>query len=341
MKLKKAIQDFIEHSKTKGRKTPATLKTYRLQLLQFYRFADNIKPEEITLDLIDAYQKKMAKEGATASTQSHHLTVIKVFLKYLKIRRNLNVLDFQKIELPKVTKKIGEILTDKEIDRLLKATVPNTEMRSRQRAILEILVCSGIRVGELCSLLASDVDFKAKRFKVRGKGGKERICFLTNEAVHYLKKYLRLRKHNSDYLISTYARRHDTLGKPTDPRSIQRAVKLCAERAGLHQKRVYPHMLRRSFGARMLRNQVDLRYIKDFLGHSNIQTTTLYTKVGEPELEKQFKRANTNAIRSVPDGEKKNEFVVMSTDNFYKLTGMIAKNRSILMAICRKFEIKL
>jgi integrase/recombinase XerD len=323
--MKNLINEFIEHEKTKGRKAQSTIRNYQMYLGRFSDFTGNIKPEEISLDLIDKFQKEIAK-NASISTQSYYLIAIRVFLKWLRVRKDIQALDPEKIELPKINRKIQDALTDKEVDQLLKAVVPQRRTQIEDRAMLELMVGSGIRVGELVKLRVQDIDFENKTFIVNGKGNKDRLCFLTNSACHFLQKHLGVRKSNSPLLFEI------------TPRSVQRMVQRTAQEAGI-KKRVTPHTLRRTFGAIMLNHGADVRHVQDFLGHSNIQTTQFYTQISKPDLKKVFRLANTKMVKNTPSGVK-NEFVVMSKDNFYKLTGMIGHNQKLLSRICEKLKIK-
>jgi len=343
MKLKKAINQFIEHSKNKGRKSPSTIKNYQRYLLRFLAFTGDIKPLEITLDHIDNFQKHLIKSGASLTTQKFYLIGIRVLLKYLRVRKDILCLDFQKIELPVTPRKILPALTDKEIKKLLQASITPPAGNSRyswqslrDRTILEILLGSGLRVSELVKLRTGDLDFENKQMIVQGKGNKNRVGFLTNDAIRHLRRWLKVRPTNSEYLFTT---RGKDKFEPLTTRSVQRLVRELGKRAEIRMA-VTPHVLRRSYGARMSRRGANLRTIQELLGHSQVTTTQLYTAITQPELQKEFKRANTNIIKNVPDGEKRNEFVVMSTDNFYKLTGMIASNRKLLLRICKELKIK-
>ena len=329
--MKKLIKEFINHEKTKGQKAKSTIENYQRYLTKFSDYTGDIKPMKVNLDLIDGFQKSLIKNKAGISTQHYYLIAIRVFLKWLRLRKDLDCLDPEKIELPKIHRKIQDSLTEKESKALLQSAIPQGKQGIRDRAVLELLIGSGIRVGEIVKLKVNDLDFENKRFIVNGKGDKDRTCYLTDGACHFLKKHLETRKYQSPYVFNTRGN-----GEALNSRSVQRLVKKQAQVAGI-KKTTTPHTLRRTFGCSMLRRGVDLRYIKEFLGHENIGTTTLYTKVENPELAQKFKIANKRIVKNV-DGGARQEFVVMSQDNFYKLTGMISQNRQLLLEINRKLN---
>jgi len=330
--MKKLIKEFINHEKTKGQKAKSTIENYQRYLTKFSDYAGDIEPTEVNLDLIDGFQKSLIKNKAGISTQHYYLIAIRVFLKWLRVRKNLDCLDPEKIELPKIHRKIKNALTDKEADSLLKSAIPQNREGVRDRLILELLIFSGPRVSELTNLKISDLNLENKTALVTGKGDKTRQIYLTEPTIHFIKKHLEVRNCESDYLFNTRGGEEKLTA-----RSIQRLIKRSAEKA-LIKRKVTPHDCRHFFASQMLNKGLNIRQVQTMLGHSSIQTTEIYTHVTDPELKKAFKMAHSS-FNNKPDGTPyKNEFVVMSKENFYKLTGMISQNRQLLLEINRKLN---
>jgi site-specific recombinase XerD len=226
-------------------------------------------------------------------TQNYHLIALRSFLKYLA-KRDVKSLAAEKIELPKTPARTVEFLDIEDVERLLKATDEETDKltRLRDRAILEMLFSTGLRISELTSLKRDSLSLKRGEFAVRGKGDKMRLVFLSQKAINAFSEYLKERKDNSKALFI----RHDTkesvekqmesmsekMSGLTD-RSIQRIIKKYAKLAGI-TKKITPHTLRHSFATDLLTNGADLRSVQELLGHSSISTTQIYTHLTNKRL---------------------------------------------------------
>jgi site-specific recombinase XerD len=260
----------------------------------------------------------------------------------------MNVLDPEKIELPTVRRNFLDALSDDEIKALLKATnirtdgrrkdkdlyedkIDGAEYMIRARAIIEILLGSGIRVSELCGLKVTDLDLKEKYFYVTGKGDKKRICFLNDTTVFWVQKYLLTRRNDIVYLFSRYADMGNSQRLTT--RSVERLVSDFGKKAGIKNP-VTPHTLRRTYAAQLLKKGVDLRYIQDLMGHESITTTTFYTKIVRADLENVYRKANKKQVKNVKESEQ----VILSRESFSKLTGMVGKTVEQQAKILRKLE---
>jgi site-specific recombinase XerD len=333
MKIQPLIKDFLEYLVTQG-KRPTTATCYGLYLKRFVDFTGNLDIKDIGIKEISDFQNHISGLEMAPATKSYHSVALRSFLKYCH-RQGLVTIAPDVVELPKVSRKILDCLSDQEVKALLGAIESKTNEGIRARAIIETLLCTGMRVSELCHLTLKDVDFDNQRAVLHGcKNGKERNIFFSRSAIEALKKYLEVRHHQTDFLISTYGVRGPEM---ISSRSIQRLVKSYAEKAGIHKK-ISPHSLRRTFAMQMLRKNVDIRHIQKFLGHSDLNTTQYYTNVSGVELEKVYRLADNRMVNNTPDGIK-NEFVMLSKDNFYSIIGAISKNRSLLIKLCRKFEI--
>ena len=200
------------------------------------------------------------------------------------------------IELAKTPERSLDLISPEELGRLLSSPSGNTLKDLRDKAILELLFSTGLRVSELCSL-TNDFDFKRDEISIRGKGGKVRVVFISEEAKKAVKKYLDARKDMSDALFVQVSNEHSSSptpgvgesplhlvsGNPLTRRSIERIVKQHAIKAGI-TKKVTPHVIRHSFATDLLNNGADIRSVQVMLGHANIGTTQIYTHVTDKHL---------------------------------------------------------
>ena len=225
-------------------------------------------------------------------TQNYHVIAVRNFLKYLA-KRDIKALAAEKIELGKTTRMEVEFLDSEEIDRIFEAAA-GTDLKSlRDRAILELLYSSGLRVSELTNLNRDQVNLKTQEFSVRGKGGKIRVVFISDRSKNTLERYLDKR---ADVDPAVFARigikRLEKKSKSDNlrltPRSIQRIVKFYALKAGI-VKDVHPHTLRHSFATDLIANGADIRSVQEMLGHSSVTTTQIYTHVTNKQLKEVHK----------------------------------------------------
>ena len=240
-------------------------------------------------------------------TQNYYLIALRAFLKYLA-RQSINSMSPDRIELAKVPERSLDLITIEELDRLMKAPDTSTLRGLRDKAILELLFSTGLRVSELCSL-PRDINLKLDELSVRGKGEKVRVVFISDDARSAVQKYLDKREDMDDALfvqilgmekdnkdeknnknkkvVDKLARNRDTLRLTS--RSVERIIKQYAIKAGI-SKKVTPHVIRHSFATDLLRNGADLRSVQMLLGHANINTTQIYTHVTDTELKKIHKK---------------------------------------------------
>jgi site-specific recombinase XerD len=233
-----------------------------------------------------------AGDSLKKKTQNYYLIALRSFLKYL-MKRGVVSLAPEKIELAKTPERSLDLISRAELDRLMSAPKEDDVKTLRDKAILELLFSTGLRVSELCSL-TRDLDLRADEFSVRGKGEKVRVVFLSEDARDALKKYLAKRKDMDDALFIQFGKNaggKKTGSKNSDsesnlqltPRSVERIIKHYAIKAGI-TKKVTPHVIRHSFATDLLQNGADLRSVQMLLGHANIGTTQIYTHVTDKHL---------------------------------------------------------
>lgn len=298
------ILDFIEHLEVEGGRMPKTAENYEFYLNRFVEFAGDITPNQISSELIrkyrlwlNRYKSENNGEELAMITQSYHLIALRGFLKYFS-RRDIPSLAPDKIELPRTHRKQVTFLHYDEVSRLLEQVDTQEEAGLRDRAILELLFSSGLRVSELVNLNRDHINTKRREFMVRGKGQKDRPVFISKAAADWVEQYLALRQDSLVPLFISYSRNvtPDTSGdfRRLTARSIQRMISKYARLAGI-TKHVSPHTMRHSFATDLLMNGADLRSVQTMLGHSNISTTQIYTHVTDAHLKDVYEQFHSES----------------------------------------------
>lgn len=297
------ILDFIEHLEVEGGRMPRTAENYEFYLNRFVEFAGDITPDQITAELLRKYRlwlnryKSVDGNELAMITQSYHLIALRGFLKYFS-RRDIPSLAPDKIELPKTHRKQVTFLHYDEVVRLLEQIDTNEESGLRDRAIMELLFSSGLRVSELVNLNRDHINTKRREFMVRGKGQKDRPVFISQAAADWVEQYLATRQDTLAPLFISYSKNVEanTSGdyRRLTARSIQRMVSKYARLAGI-TKHVSPHTMRHSFATDLLMNGADLRSVQSMLGHSNIATTQIYTHVTDAHLKDVYEKFHSES----------------------------------------------
>lgn len=293
MYISEALEDFLESLEVEGGRAKKTIENYRLYIERLVEFTDDIPVSKIDSETVRKYRLWLNRyenfdgKGLGRATQTYHLIALRRFLTYLS-RRDIKSLEPSKIELPKVVKPQVSFLHYEEIERMLAEIKTDDEAGLRDRAIVELLFSSGLRVSELCSLDRDHINTKRREFMVRGKGNKDRPIFISKSAAEHIDNYLNARQDNLAPLFINYSRRYkkpstDGNYRRITPRSIQRMIDKYARMAGV-TKNVTPHTMRHSFATDLLVNGADLRSVQGMLGHSSIITTQIYTHVTDQHL---------------------------------------------------------
>lgn len=310
MQLKKLKKQYLEHLEVEKNRSQNTVKNYERYLDRFLSWTDAEKVSGLDQKEIRQYQlylkHKKTRDGEPLSTttRNYHLIALRGMLEYAS-KRNIEALGPEKIELAQRDEREIEVLTPEELDRLLEAPTKEKETLAtlRDKAILETLFSTGLRVSELVSLDREKIDYKRGEMSVKGKGGKRRVVFLSDQAQKALKKYLKKRDDTDPCL---FARTKKGI-KPDDlrltPRSIQRIVKKWTKKAGI-TKDVTPHTLRHQLGTDLLLGGADLRAVQEILGHSDISTTQIYTHLTNQKLKEVHESYHDQ--RRKKDEEKEN-----------------------------------
>jgi site-specific recombinase XerD len=291
------ISEFLEYLEIEKDCSPLTIRDYTRYLERFHNWltenSSAIKPEEINLELIRRYRLYLAhlptRDGVPLKrvTQSYHIVTLRAFLRYLLVQRDISTLSPDKIELPKQGPRSIAFLNTEQIERLLNSPQISNIIGLRDRAILETLFSTGLRVSELVSLNRDQVDLERKEFGVKGKGNKLRVVFLSDTAAQWIERYLQARKDNFKPLFIRHSGKVD-IQKSGEKmrltaRSIQNIVAKYAKSSGLPIEAT-PHTLRHSFATDLLISGADIRSVQEMLGHESIRTTQVYTHVTNRHL---------------------------------------------------------
>ncbi len=304
MDLNTLLKEFLEYLEIERNVSQLTIRNYEHYLHRFLGFLSGSppspavkgvkSPKDITAESIREYRLFLSRyvdpQGISLKrvTQNYHLIALRSFLKYL-LKRDIAVIAPEKIDLPKAESRSIKFLEREQIDRLLNMPEISRPEGLRDKAILEMLFSTGLRVSELTKLNRDQINFERKEFGVIGKGRRARVVFLSDSAVTWIERYLKNRDDTSVAMFIRYAgRKPDADDKNGEsfrltPRSVQRLVEKYAKKARLPIK-ITPHGLRHSFATDLLSGGADLRAIQEMLGYKNVSTTQIYTHITNPQL---------------------------------------------------------
>lgn len=327
MELQPLITDFLEYLEIERNVSQLTIRNYGHYLHRFLGFLaaysptrpltpersdgerapnmsreaeKNVKVSDITGESIRQYRLFLSRyvddHGISLKrvTQNYHLIALRSFLKYL-LKRDIQVVAPEKIDLPKAESRSIKFLEREQVDRLLNMPEISDKEGLRDKAILELLFSTGLRVSELTHLNRDTINFDRKEFGVIGKGRRARVVFLSDSAAEWLKRYLDGREDDAPALFIRYSGKKPDEGQnPKEamrltPRSVQRLVEKYVKKARLPIK-ITPHGLRHSFATDLLSGGADLRAIQEMLGHKNVSTTQIYTHITNPQLKEIYQK---------------------------------------------------
>ncbi len=291
-------RQYLEYLEIERGRSLKTIENYEHYLTRFLTASGAKEPKDINDELMRSFRlwlnrqeagvREGRKETLKKKTQNYYLIAIRSFLKYLR-KRGIESYAPEKIELAKVAERTIDLLTPKDLRRLLDAPSGDTAKELRDKAILELFFSTGLRLSELCAL-QRDIDLTRDEISVRGTGEKVRVVFISDDAKKAITAYLKKRTDMDDALfVSEGKRAHEDGSIRLTPRSIERMVKFYATKAGIMDK-VTPHILRHSFATDLLYNGADIRSVQMMLGHSNISTTQIYTHITDSQLKEVHKK---------------------------------------------------
>lgn len=287
--IERLLKEYLDYLEVEKNRSPKTRENYERYLREFITAQKLSSLRDFTVSAVREFRLQLARtrtangELLKKTTQSYYIIAIRNFLKYLA-KQDYAVPSPEKIELPKLGERQIEIIEYSELERLL-AAPQGTDVRTlRDRAILELLFSTGLRVSELCKLNRY-LNFKQGEISVRGKGDKLRIVFISERAKRAIEAYLAARSDTDEALFVSLskAKQPKVLGRII-PRAVQRLIHFYGKKAGIVGKRLTPHSLRHLFATDLLVNGADLRSVQELLGHSNVSTTQVYTHLTNKEL---------------------------------------------------------
>lgn len=285
--MEKYINDFCQYLLIDRHYSKNTIDAYRCDLEKLNHFL-NKDINTISSNDLKKYLKYLDQENESIKSIARNISSIKSFYKYLLIEKIVTTNPSESINLPKMPKKLPTVLNEDEINKLLDIDLKDN-YSYRNKAMLEVMYATGLRVSELINLKTYDIGLENALLRTMGKGSKERIIPLGNYALEALNKYINeyrptlLKKEINDYL---FLNNH---GKPMTRQGFFKIIKNLANEKGI-KKVISPHTLRHSFATHLLKHGADLRSIQEMLGHSDITTTQIYTHISDESLKDSFKK---------------------------------------------------
>ncbi len=333
MDLATLTTDFLEYLEIERNRSQKTIENYDHYLKRFLDWMQVKDPKDITLPLVKKFRLKLNRylddknKPLKKITQAYHIIALRSFLKYLA-KQDIDTLTPEKIELPKTESRTLQFLDPEELERSLAAPLlkaarlggPDSDKSSRakpsqergryttiqlrDKAILETLFSTGLRVSELCNMNRKDISSLKDEFTVVGKGDKPRVVFLSDTAKKSLKIYFDARHDNFEAVFIPNDTRTKSLAKKDSidvqprltPRSIQRILKKYCQLAGI-TKDISPHSLRHTFATDLLLNGADIRSVQAMLGHASITTTQIYTHITNQQLRETYQKFHAKKQR--------------------------------------------
>ncbi len=289
------LDKFITYLIAEKNASPYTVKNYRHEIAQFLDF---LKEQGIdSWDDVDRYVLRrylawLRAEGYVKASIARKISEVRSFCRYLVREEILSANPIRAISSPKIPKRLPDYLAPYEVEALLRAPDTSEPQGQRDRAIMEVLYASGLRVSELVSLNLSNVDVRRGELRVWGKGAKERLALLGKPACRALSRYIqdgrsKLIKENTP----TNALFLSRLGTRLSTRSISNVLDKYAKLAGL-KRRVTPHVIRHTFATHLLDGGADLRTVQELLGHANLSSTQIYTHVSQARAKQVYRKAH-------------------------------------------------
>ena len=305
---------YISHLKAERNASPYTIRNYTNDLLgnrlrgsekgffQFLRLKKIGSVEKVDKHTLREYISWLMEQGVVKASIARKLSAIRSFYRYLVQEGILAVNPLEKASSPKLDKRLPSFLTIDEIERLLETPDSTSPVGQRDRALMELLYASGIRVSELVQLNLEQVNLETHEIRVWGKGSKERAVLMGEPAARALSVYLSQgrpkllgKKWSNAIFVTKY-------GKRLTERRVQKELEAIADKTGIG-KRVHPHMLRHTFATHLLDGGADLRVVQELLGHADLSSTQIYTHVTKSQARKMYLSAHPMAQKKDDETE--------------------------------------
>lgn len=291
------LREFLVYLRAEKGLSERTVEAYRRDLIRLADFARRhgiASPREMARDQVTVFLEEMRERGLSPRSLARLTASMRTFQRFLVEDGSGEYLALEGLPYPRHTKKLPMVLSQEEVAALLDQAMPGDATGLRDRAILETLYGTGIRISELVSLDVEDLDLEEREMRVLGKGSRERLVPVGSRAVEALASYL---VHGRPRLVRNPSQRAlflNVRGGRITRQGVWGVVRKYAGRVGLDRK-MTPHTLRHSFATHLLENGVDLRYIQELLGHASISTTQIYTHVSRRRLREIYLSAHPHA----------------------------------------------
>jgi len=288
------LSDFLDYLKQERNLSFPTVRGYVSDIRNFMKFLTRKKRKvsEIDYQLVREYLRLLMDEGKKNSTLARKASSLRCFFRFLTSRNLLKNFPVLALRSPKVKRKIPSFLDEEEVKKLLDEMEGDGFSFYRDKAMLELLYATGMRIAELVGLNMDDIDFSAELLRVKGKRDKERLIPVGRYALDALKKYLQWRE--KKLAIQDQALFLNKFGERISDRSARERLNLYIEKMGI-DKNVTPHTLRHSFATHLINRGADLRAVQELLGHERLSTTQIYTHITPSHLKKVYTESHPRA----------------------------------------------
>jgi len=304
--MQEVFNKYINYLEAERGLSPYTVRNYTMDLIgnyargsekgffQFLRVKQISSLDEVDKQVLRDYMAWLMEQGVVKRSIARKLSAIRSFYRYLVREEKVSANPLEKASSPKLDRRLPSFLTVEETVRLLETPDLSTSQGLRNRALLELLYASGMRVSELENLNLEQLNMETNEIRVWGKGSKERMVLIGEPAAHALNNYLAqgrpalLGKKKTDAVFL------NQYGGRLPARRIQKILDRCAQKAGI-EKRVHPHILRHTFATHLLDGGADLRVVQELLGHAQLATTQVYTHVSQSQARKIYQSAHPMA----------------------------------------------
>lgn len=285
---------YLDHLRVERALAKNTLESYARDLNELTQHLGEVEPKEVDGGAIVSFVIEASKRGKSARSSARQLSAIRGFFKFLLREKAIETDPTELVDRPKLTKKLPRVLTYEDVDRILAAPPLDTPRGIRDSAMIHLMYASGLRVSELCSLKLSELDRKTGTVSPLGKGGKRRVVPVGQVALERIDLYLAvIRPHmkNADREPSLFL---SPRGKRFTRQGFWKLLKAYARGAGITSP-ISPHKLRHSFATHLLRGGADLRAVQAMLGHADLGTTEIYTRVAQDHVRAAYDKAHPRA----------------------------------------------
>jgi len=284
--MKRELNDFLKHLSVERDSSAHTIRNYKIDIIDWLSFLEKKKIKSADHHNVREYLGILTEKGLSKRTIARKIACLRSFYKFLSIRGKIERNPIEIISSPRLPQRLPHFLQTEEVERLIDAT-KNDKFSLRDRAIIELLYSSGLRVSELAGLNIEDIDFEIGTVRCFGKGKKERITPVGSLAGEALEAYLREGRRESSVLFL------NRFGKRITTRGVWMILEKVRKKAGLSH--LSPHTLRHSVATHLLERGADIRSVQEFLGHKRLSTTQIYTHLTTKRLKEVYDKAHPRA----------------------------------------------